>query len=60
MVQLEEGIGRLLYNKMDDQLRTNKFSEKLAHIKQVLNVVPKGKFLIPKISRLKELCQARC
>eukprot|EP00957_Ditylum_brightwellii_P154521 11759718-Ditylum_brightwellii.AAC.1 len=37
MAQLEGGIGRLLYNKMDNQLRTNKFSEKLAHLEQILN-----------------------
>eukprot|EP00957_Ditylum_brightwellii_P171301 13040320-Ditylum_brightwellii.AAC.1 len=54
MTQVEEGIGRLLYNKMDGQLCTNKFSEKLAHLEQILNLVPKGKFLIPRISRLKE------
>eukprot|EP00957_Ditylum_brightwellii_P142745 10877311-Ditylum_brightwellii.AAC.1 len=60
MAQLEEGIGRLIYDKMDGQLRTNKFSEKVAHLQQILNVVPKGKILIPRISRLKECCQARC
>eukprot|EP00957_Ditylum_brightwellii_P158708 12079546-Ditylum_brightwellii.AAC.1 len=60
MAQLEEGIGRLVYDKMDDQLCTEKFSEKLAHLEQILYVVPKGKFLIPRISRLKEHCQARC
>eukprot|EP00957_Ditylum_brightwellii_P041508 3143782-Ditylum_brightwellii.AAC.1 len=38
MAQVEKGIGRLLYNKMDDQLRTKNFSEKLAHLEQILNL----------------------
>eukprot|EP00957_Ditylum_brightwellii_P001403 110269-Ditylum_brightwellii.AAC.1 len=57
MAQLEERIDRLVYNKIDNQLHTNNFSEKLAHLEQILNVVAKGKFLIPRISRLKERCQ---
>eukprot|EP00957_Ditylum_brightwellii_P062637 4753813-Ditylum_brightwellii.AAC.1 len=52
MAQVEKGIGRLLYDKMDDQLRTKKFSEKLAHLEQILNLVQNGKFLISRISRL--------
>eukprot|EP00957_Ditylum_brightwellii_P017984 1355125-Ditylum_brightwellii.AAC.1 len=38
MAQVEKGIGRHLYDKMDDQLHTKKFSEKLTHRAQILNL----------------------